>query len=329
MNTQFMKWEGMYTHVKWFTEVHDLHPQPISEVITSTFLFWLGITLLVLLFISIFNEQLEQVSMVHRVHRILNALRGYQLTIFRLGLGIGLLLQLSTGAYLVPTFESDTGWVYALLGTAIAGLLHRRLLPVSGAALSILCLHALSRYGLFYSLDYMYYAGVIYYLFAANSSWKHTAVPVLYSCTGMSLAWLSMEKMTMASLACSLMHEYGLPTIGFTVEDFVLISAFVELGLAWAFIVGLMNRFTALIVSGIFLSTSTVFGFTEVVGHTVMHTIFLIFLIEGREKSSTLYLFHQTPGMRSMFVIVNFCILLFSLMAIYVWMGQPGNGFTV
>ena len=67
------------------------------------------------------------------------------------------------------------------------------------------------------------------------------------------LAWLAMEKLTIPELACTVMGSYGLPTFGFTIEHFVMISAFVEIGLAWAFIVGIMNRFTALLASGILL----------------------------------------------------------------------------
>ena len=60
-------------------------------------------------------------------------------------------------------------------------------------------------------------------------------------------------KLTIPELACSVMGDYGLPTFGFTIENFVLITAFIEIGLAWAFIVGIMSRFTALLVSGILL----------------------------------------------------------------------------
>ena len=103
----------------------------------------------------------------------------------------------------------------------------------------------------------------------------------MYICTGMSLAWLAMEKLTIPELACSVMGSYGLPTFGFTIENFVLITAFIEIGLAWAFIVGIMSRFTALLVSGIFIMTSLVFGYKEVIGHTIIHTVLILFLIEG------------------------------------------------
>ncbi|MNJ49780.1 hypothetical protein D3C77_450310 [compost metagenome] len=184
------------------------------------------------------------------------------------------------------------------------GLLNRKLLIVSGTSLTILYMTAILSYGIFHLLDYMFYIGIIYYLF------------------GLSLAWLAMEKLTIAKLACSLMHEYGIPSFGFTVEDFVLISGFIELGLAWALIVGLMNRFISFLLTGIFMTTTTVFGFTEIVGHTIMHTILVMFIIEGNDSFKTLFKFHRRPVLRYLFVTVNFCVLLFAMMAVYVWMGQ-------
>ncbi|WP_235918252.1 hypothetical protein [Paenibacillus lutrae] len=329
MNGWVPNWNGLYMHVKWFTEDMDWHPMPMAKVITPIFLFWLGFTLVVLLLSAFFNERLERISLIRKVHLFLDRLKRFQVPILRIGLGLGLLLQLSTGSFLAPTFVSEQWWVYAVLSIAILSLLHRKLLFVSGIALTVLYMYTLTKYGLFESLDYMFYVGIIYYLLIINTKWKKSALPVLYTFTGLSLAWLSMEKMTLAKLACSLMHEYGIPTLGFTVEDFVLISAFIELGLAWAFIVGLMNRFTALALTGVFLSTTTFFGFTEIVGHTVVHTLLIIFLIEGRGESKTLFNFHRRPVLRYTFVVVNFCVLLFGLMGVYIWMGQPGNQFFV
>ncbi|MCZ8518266.1 MULTISPECIES: hypothetical protein [Paenibacillus] len=324
MTPLLQTWNILYTHVKWFTADTNWQPQPLAKVITPAFWLWLVVTLAALLLSAILNDSIARLGAVRRVHRLLNRLRPYLMLILRVGLGIALLLQLATGTFLAPSFAVHTWWVYALLIVAFLGLLHLRGLAVSGTALALLYMYALSKFGVFHLLDYLFYIGIIYYLFTANSRWSATGLPVLYACTGLSLAWLAMEKMTLAKLACSLMHEYGLPTLGFTVEDFVLISAFIELGLAWAFIVGLMNRFTALLLTGLFLTTTTVFGFTEIVGHTAVHTLLLMFLIDGSEGSRTLYRLHDSPVLRCMFVVVNFCILLFGLMSLYIWMGQPG-----
>ncbi|MFC4101219.1 hypothetical protein [Paenibacillus xanthanilyticus] len=322
------RWSAMYAHVKWFIDDFSWTPQPMSKVLTNGFLYWFGLTIAGLLLCSVLAGPLERVPIVRSLHGFLNRFVPYKMGILRVGLGIGLVLQLLTGTYLAPEFPLDAWWQYVLMITAIAGLVHKKLLTVSGAALAFLYIRTITVYGLFHSLDYMFYVGIIYCLVTANTKWNRTGTHVMYVFTGLSLAWLAMEKLTLAKLACTVMHDYGLPTMGFTVEDFVLISAFVELGLAWAFIVGLMNRFTALLVTGIFLFTASVFGETEVVGHTILHTLFLLFIIEGSGTWQTLFNFHRSLAMRCLFVAVNFCFLLFALMAIYIWMGQPGNIFS-
>ncbi|WP_246168243.1 DoxX family membrane protein [Paenibacillus antarcticus] len=312
----------LYLHVKWFIADDGWISKPLTKILTPDFIFWLCITLLVLLFATIINKEIERNIFVSKILDFLNRFNPYQLLIFRVGVGLGLMLQLCTGSYLAPTFLIDSWWVYVLLIVAIIGLFHRRLLPVSGFAIAFLYLNSALQYGLFHALDYFFYVGIIYYLFAVNNRFKVSSIRVLYTLTGISLAWLSMEKMTMPGLTQTLIYEYKLPTLGFSTEEFVLIAAFIELALGWVLILGIMNRFTALLLTGIFLTTTTVFGFTEVVGHWIIHTLLLMFLIEGKGAPSALYQFHQPMWLRCLFVVVNFCMLLICLMALFIWIQQ-------
>ncbi|OAB28300.1 hypothetical protein PMSD_22480 [Paenibacillus macquariensis subsp. defensor] len=318
--SQFVLSNHLYSHVKWFIDYSGWKSHPLSVIITPVFLFWLGITLLVLLLATFIHTQVERNIFVSKIFIFLNRFSRYQLIIFRIGIGIGLLLQLCTGTYVAPTFIVDSSWVYVTLIVAILGLLHRRLLPLSGAAIAFLYLKAMFQYGVFLSLDYFFYVGIVYYLFAVNSRLKSSAMPVLYILTGVSLAWLSMEKMLMPELAQTLMYEYNIPTFGFTIQEFVLISSFIELALGWVLILGIMNRLTALILTSIFMLTTTIFGFTEVVGHSIIHTLLIMFLIEGKGQPKALYQFHRPMWLRCLFVVVNFCMLLVCLMTIYIWM---------
>lgn len=317
-------WSLNYAHVKWFIDDHGWKSQSLEVIIAPAFLLWLGVTILVLLAATIINKQVEQNKIARRVIEYLDRFSPYQMSIFRIGIGLGLLLQLCTGSYLAPTFQIGSWWVGATLLVAILGLLNKRTLPLSGVLLTVLYFQAIYQYGLFHSLDYIFYIGVVYYLCVVNSRWKGTTLPVLYMSTGLSLAWLSMEKMTMPGLASSLVHEYKITTFGFSVPEFVLISAFIELALGWVLILGFMNRFSALILTGMFLLTSTVFGFKEIVGHTVVHTLLLMFLIEGKGQSRGLYQFHKPLGLRLVFVGVNLCLLLGALLPTYIWMQQFG-----
>jgi hypothetical protein len=293
----------------------------MAAVITPEFIFWLSVTLAGLLLSAIFNEPLQRLGFVRIIHRTLERGKPYVTMLLRIGLGAALVMQLLDGAYLAPEFAAKSTWVSILVGAALAALLWKRTLPAAGFFLGLLYIYSIREYGLHHALDYIFYLGIIYYLFVAETRAKETATPVLYLFTGLSLAWVGLEKMTIPALAHEIVTEFGIPTFGFSVADFVLISAFIEMGLAWTLIVGILNRFISLVVTLVFITTATVFGYTEIAGHTILHTLLIMFLIEGEGVFRTPFQFHHAPLLRYLFVLVNFCILLFGMMWVYIFLG--------
>nr|WP_166238924.1 hypothetical protein [Paenibacillus turpanensis] len=292
----------------------------MPDVVTGSFLFWLGVTLAGLLLSAVFNEPLQRISFIAGIHRRLDSAQPYIAAILRIGLALSIVFQLITNSFLSPELVADQPWITVLLVLVLAGLVLQRTLPLSALFLSILYGTAIAKYGLFHALDYVFYVGIIYFLVVWNTKLRPTATPALYFFTGLSLAWVALEKMTMPELAYDIVVGHGIPTFGFSVEDFVLISAFIEMGLAWTFIVGILSRFISIVVTLVFIATTTVFGFKEIVGHTIVHTLLIMFLIEGEGTFKTPFQFHRSPGLRYLFVLVNFCLLLFGLMALYVAM---------
>jgi len=307
-------------HVKWFT-VEEAVPLAMTEVITPEFLFWLGVTLVGLLVSAIFNQRILNVGWIGRLESKLASFKPYTAHILRVGLALAIILQLVEGAYLAPEFHADAVWITVLLALALIGLIMTRTLWVSGLALLVLYGYAVYEYGWFHALDYVFYLGIVYFLLTYRTAWRDTAIPVLDAITGLSLAWVGIEKMTMPTLAYDIIHEFQVPTFGFSVENFVLISAFIELGLAWTFIVGVLNRFVSILVTSVFILTTMVFGYTEIVGHTIIHTLLIMFIIQGGGAFKSPFEFHRAPLMRYLFVMVNFCVLLFGMMWIYIQMG--------
>lgn len=307
-------------HVKWFTP-HEGQPLGFDEVLTTSFMFWLGVTLTGLLVTAIFNEPLQRIPIIKRLHALLDRAKPYLPLILRIGLGISILLQLIESSFIAPELETDRWWIIALQVVVLAGLFFRSTLVWSGAALAILYGTAVLEFGWFHALDYMFYAGIIFYLLVVESRFQDLGTPALYLFTGLSLAWVGLEKMTLPGMAHAIVESHHIPTFGFSVEDFVLISAFIELGLAWTFIVGILNRFVSIVVTLVFITTTTVFGYTEMVGHTIIHTLLIMFLIQGEGTFKTPFQFHHAPLLRYLFVLVNFCVLLFGLMWVYIELG--------
>lgn len=313
-----MLFHSNFLHVKWFIDGAEVAERSYWDVIgRPSFLFWLGVTLVGLFLSALFNERLQRIPFIEAIHRILDKAKPYLTEILRVGMGIGILLQLVSSTYLAPEFHGHSWLIRLLLVIAFAGLMTRRTLPVSGIALAALYGIAAAEHGWFHVLDYAFYLGIIYFLLVAGGKWKATATPVLYLLTGFSLSWVAFEKFALPELAVQIIEKFQVPTFGFSPEDFVLISAFIEIGLAWSFIVGILNRFVSIVVTLVFISTTMVFGFTEVVGHTVLHMLLVIFVIEGEGAFTTPFRFHRSPALRCLFVLVNFCILLFGLMAVY------------
>jgi len=316
-----MNWESYVLHVKWFTD-RMTEPLPMVEVLTPAFLFWLAITIVGLLVSAVFNTHILRVGLIQGLDRSLSGLKPYTVHILRVGLGIGILLQLIEGSYLAPEFHSETSWLFIVLVIALLGLMLKRTLFVSGVALLVLYIKATLEYGLFHTLDYLFYLGIIYYLIMYTTRFRETAIPVLYALTGLSLAWVGIEKVTMPILAYDIIQEFQVPTFGFSVEHFVIISAFIELGLAWTFIVGILNRFVSIVVTLVFITTTTVFGYTEIVGHTIVHTLLIMFIIQGGGAFKSPFEFHRSPLLRYLFIVINFGVLLFGMMWIYIAMGS-------
>lgn len=308
-------------HVKWFTEWSE-DPLPMSEVITSNFLFWLLVTLAGLLLTSIFNEPLQKLSFIRWIHVRLDQAKPYLTEILRVGLIISLTLQLLSDVFLAPDMEAKPIWIHLLLGLAIIGMLHQKLLRMAAVMLAILYIYAIAEYGWLHGLDYIFYLGIIYYLSVYKTKAQETATPALYFFTGLSLAWVALEKMTIPDMTYRVVVEHGIPTFGFSVENFILIAAFIELGLAWTFIVGILNRFVSIIVTLVFITTTMVFGYIEIIGHTPIHAILIMFLIQGEGTFKTPFQFHHAPLLRYTFVLVNFCVLVFGLMALYIFVGN-------
>jgi hypothetical protein len=315
-----MNWDSHMLHVKWFTD-RITEPLPFKEVITSNLLFWFAVTIVGLLVSAVFNTRMLRVGFVQSIDRTLNGLKPYTVHILRVGLGIGIILQLVERTYLAPEFHSDHKWIVIVLIISALGLLLQRTLFISGLGLLALYVQATLEFGIFHTLDYLFYAGIIYYLIVYTTRLRDTAIPVLYALTGISLAWVGIEKMTMPILAYDIIEKFQVPTFGFSVENFVLISAFIELGLAWTFIVGILNRFVSILVTLVFITTTTVFGYTEIVGHTIVHTLLIMFIIQGGGAFKTPFEFHRSPVLRYLFTVVNFSVLLFGMMWIYIMMG--------
>ena len=96
------------------------------------------------------------------------------------------------------------------------------------------------------------------------------------------------------------------------------VAAFVELGLGYLLIIGLLERPFALLITLVFFATTLIFGKLEVIGHTMLHAALIVFLIQGSAgRYPAPVRIHRRPRMRVAFASINFLLLLALLLVPY------------
>lgn len=109
--------------------------------------------------------------------------------------------------------------------------------------------------------------------------------------------------------------------MGLPADFFLLACAFVELCLGYLLIIGLLQRPLALTITLVFLTTSSFFGKTEVIGHTILHGALLVVAVLGPGRYYPPPIeFHQRLSLRAAFVALNFLVVVGRLGLIYHWM---------
>jgi hypothetical protein len=310
-----------YAHVKWFAEF-SFADRPLTVAQAATPLF-LGLALLSMAVIGamvLLDRRLETAAWYTGVNDWLAARRGDALLVMRIGVFATLLLAWQADALLAPELRVWAGWIgwaqflFALL------LLFPRTVPVAGGGLIALYLLGAARFGAFHLLDYLFFAGVGWYLLVSRGGerLRGTGIPALYATIGFSLCWVALEKIIYPQWALYLLDQHPQLALGLDLRFFLLGAAFVEFSLGYLLIINLLQRPLALVITVVFFLTTLVFGKLEVIGHTPIHAALIVFLLEG---PGTVYrapiTFHRRTGLRTAFAAVNFALLLAILLPLY------------
>jgi uncharacterized membrane protein YphA (DoxX/SURF4 family) len=305
-------------HVKWFTDL-----KPVKETITSMISpLFITLALLIAVLLAVLTQLLPMLNSLKWMQKVdlqLDKLRVYSFLLLKYGLAIALLIQVLSGSLFVPEFELQTQWESVLLWISIVLLLIPHHLATKAGALAILYLFIdlTFRAGLFHMLDYGFYVAIIIALLLEKTELHRWGFPILYLGTGLSLCWVAVEKWVFPILAVDIIHHHGVPTFGFSPEAFVAIAAFIEFVVGYLLVVGILNRILSLVLTGIFVSTTMLFGMTELVGHFMIHIILIIFIIEGVSFYKPPINMHQRKLDQMVFVSLNFIFVLSTFILIY------------
>ena len=272
-------------HVKWFSEYsYADRPLTLTEVLTPT-AFWLwGLAVLVSVSLTVMEEKVTAVSWIRRIDDWFASKSEYAMFVMRLGVGVTLVWCWQAGRVLAPDLSTDLEWLGWLQFATAFLLVFDRTVKFAGVGIFTLYLLGISQFGFFHMLDYFLYVGIAWFFIAyesKNPQIQITALPAVYSSLGFSLIWLGLEKLFYPAWSVVLLDQHPVLALGMDHDLFVTVAAMVEIGLGFMIMVCLQERLLALFITLVFILTTMVFGRAEVAGHTLIHTVLIVFLFAG------------------------------------------------
>jgi len=310
----------LYTtaHVKWFT---DLEPEkePIEQILSTEFII---ISLLIAILLAALTQwipKLMEIQAVARIDRKLDTYRKCSRYLLKYGTAAALILQVLNGTMFAPEFEIHQSWQTMLMWAIIIFLVipHHYSTKIAAILMLGLFVYLWSEAGWFHMLDYGFYVAIIGVLLVGKTKLETQGFPFLYLGTGLSLCWVAVEKWVYPVMTTDIIHQHNVPTFGFAPELFVVLAAFIEFVVGYLLVVGILNRLLAVVVTVLFILTTTIFGYTEVVGHGMIHIVLLIFIIEGVSFYHPPITIHKTRLDQMIFVFLNFLFVLSTFLLIY------------
>jgi uncharacterized membrane protein YphA (DoxX/SURF4 family) len=305
-------------HVKWFTEVTP-EKEEIEHILSPLFM---TITLLVAALLAMLTQLLpllDKVPITKKIDEVLDRYRKSSRNILKYGTAIALIIQVLAGTIFAPEFAITNQIIRILMWITIILLLIPIHYATKAGALILLGLfiHQLIHSGLFHMLDYGFYLAIVGVLLVGKTKLEDWGFPFLYLGTGLSLCWVAVEKWVYPAMSMDIIHQHGVPTFGFPPATFVVLAAFIEFVVGYLLIVGILNRLLAFVLTLIFISTTMLFGVTEIIGHLMIHIVLIIFIIEGVSFYDPPIKIHRTKISQMVFVFLNFVFTMATFLLIY------------
>lgn len=302
-------------HVKWFAAFSfGDKPASVQDIITPTAIALALLSAVVIALLVPIDLRLAEQVWYQRINRWLESFSENSVLIMRVGTGAVMLMVWQANAMLAPELPILSSWIGWFQFVIALLLLFRATTPLAGVGVLFLYGIAAVQFGLFHMLDYVYYIGIAIYLMVCNASnprIRGLGLPALYATVGFSLCWVALEKLVYPEWGLYILSTNPQLTLGLDPQFFLTAAAFVELSLGYLLIICLLQRPLSLVITLVFFSTTTLFGKTEVIGHTLLHAALIVFVIEGPGRIYQAPItFHRRLPLRIAFAAVNFILLV-------------------
>lgn len=301
-------------HVKWFSDFDFRDPPlPFSEVVDTRFVVLTIAAAIVMAGLPALDRWLEANPLYVSINEWLAERRHHGDAVIRFSMAAVLLITWSSRALLTPELAEPADWIGWIEFVLAVLLLTGRFDRIGGAGLIGLWIVGVVSYGAFHMLDYLHVIGIGAFLILRASDRRDIrglGVPVLSLTVGFSLMWLGFEKLVYPEWSFAILESRPLLRFGLPAELFLDGAAFVEIGLGFLLMIGLLGRPLALVITIVFISTTLVFGRVEVIGHTPVHAALVVFLLHGPGSMYPAPIaIHRDLRARMAFAGVNFVVL--------------------
>ncbi len=305
-------------HVKWFTDIAP-EKESIENIISPLFMSLAILSALILSILPQLLPKLMKLPYALKIDRKLDQFRKYSRHILKYGTALTLIIQVLSGTMFAPEFAIQYLWETIAIWIAIILLCIPSHYATKAAAgiLLVLFFYVLGNVGLFHMLDYGFYLAIIFVLFIGKTKLENWGFPFLYLGTGLSLCWVAVEKWVYPIMSIDIIENHGVPTFGFSPTAFIVMAAFIEFIVGYLLVVGILNRILSFVLTLIFISTTMLFGVTEIIGHFMIHIVLVIFIIEGVSFYYPPIKMHKTVIDQMVFVFLNFLFVLATFILIY------------
>lgn len=314
-----------HAHVKWFSRFSSGdRPLAFADIVTPLVIGLALLSAVVVGVLVVLDRRLDGLRLYRRVNEWFDARRDKAGGILRAATGASLLLSWQADALLAPELHLAPGaWLgWAQFAVALL-LVFRTTVPLAGVGLLGLFVAATVQHGLFHLLDYAVFAGVGYalvVLYARQPLLQASALPALYATTGFALCWLALEKLVYPGWAAYVVEQNPALTFGLDAGFFLTSAAFVEFSLGFLLVVGVLSRPLSAVITLVFFTTTLVFGKPEVIGHTILHGVLVVFLLEGPGRAfKPPIAIHRRTSWRVAFASVNLLLALGALLFAYTY----------
>lgn len=306
-----------FAHVKWFTEVEPERIE-IEKILSPLFIIMAFVSAICLGLLLIIMRRVECTEKVKR-------LQGYKFRMkftygfLQYGIALSLLVQVINGTLFAPEFHLHGLFSTILIWIVILLFLTPKRLPVRIASFILLVIYIdyVVEYGLFHMLDYFFYIGIVGYFILIKTRWDSFKLPVLVISLGFSLCWLAAEKWVYPGMTLSIIDMHGVPTMGFDPHMFTVLAAFVEFSIGVSWLMGILNRFFAIVFTLVMAVTTMFFGYVELVGHTLLFVLMIVFIAQNESMKSIPKKFCRTLKGQTLFLSVNFLFILSTFVLVY------------